>query len=94
MANERFGMMCPICKDAFYLGKHLCYGIYNNDPKNFDRLSLLYSWMWKHLTECRQVTEFGDAKITVFDVVAEGHPDLLLVDGLHWNRHKAEDFEI
>lgn len=93
MALERFGMRCPICGDAFYLGKHMCAGIYNNDS-GCDRLDLLYDWMWEHLNRCREATDFGNALITLFEVVAEGHPLLDFSPDKHWNRHKKGDFTL
>jgi hypothetical protein len=86
-------MRCPKCGDAFYLGKHFSNGIYNNDPAGFDRLEVLYDWMWQHLEKCYEQTEFGLSDIVLFEVVAEGHPKLKFDEEHHWNRHKPGDFK-
>lgn len=90
MANERFGIMCPICKDAVFVGKHFNNGLYApDDPAQ--RLAIMYDWMWKHLVECHGQVEWpaNDATV-VYQIVHEGHPSLKFDQDNHWNRHKGD----
>lgn len=100
MANERYGLMCPICKDACYMGKTMGDGIYSNrgtglykdDDNDGHRMRIIWTWMWKHLTECHKQFEWGNSDKALFTVVSEGHSSLHFSGDRHWNRHTDEDY--
>lgn len=89
MANERYALMCPICKDACYLGKTMGQGIYTNNCDAGERMEIVWDWMWRHLLKCHKEYQWGVGDQTLFIVVHEGHPDL---NTRTYNRHKRIDW--
>lgn len=87
MANERYGLHCPICGDCKYIGKTMCVGIYNNNGNQAEFLNSIYAWMWKHLLECHKEFQWGAGSEVLFEVIHEGHPDVarMMKEGRHWN---------
>lgn len=92
MANERYGMMCPVCKDACYIGKTMGDGIYTTVEAPKKRMRIIWTWMWKHLLECHREFQFGIGSEILFTVIHEGHPDLDMSEEKHWNRHTDDDY--
>ncbi len=98
MANERYGLRCPICKDCRYLGKTMGDGIYINasgEPNvEAEHLDMIFKWMWKHLLECHGEFQWGSGNEVLFEIVHEGHEDVVrgIKEGKHWTR-KVEDGE-
>ena len=89
MANERFGLRCPVCKECLYLAKTMGGGLYRNSGGDFS-LEKLFEWMDDHIFDCHQQGMFWlDDNVPAFEIVAEGHPDVqaMFEKGSHWNKY-------
>ena len=80
MANNRYYIECPVCKEQVYMGKSLGNGIYNmrsyqgkfykakEYKADAEVLNECYDFMWKHMLACHK-DEFKGGEL--FKIMSE-----------------------
>jgi hypothetical protein len=91
MADERYGLKCPICNECRYFAKYFAGSIYiTTDEKK--HLENIFKWMYKHLIECHEQMVFykdNDKNTVLFEMISEGN-DAVVEMKEHWNKQEGD----